>query len=67
MVPVNDPDRLAADILRYVKNETLRSRHGKAARQRVMKRFDLTSMVANYEGVYDRLLVGQNQAKVGCQ
>jgi sugar transferase (PEP-CTERM/EpsH1 system associated) len=47
---------LDAALLRYVRNPTLRSDHGAAARARVCKDFSLEAMIARYCALYDQMM-----------
>jgi sugar transferase (PEP-CTERM/EpsH1 system associated) len=51
-----DPDGLAQALARYAAEPELRSRHGRAARERVLERFSLEAMVRRYADFYDELL-----------
>ena len=56
LVSPDDPDDMAAALLRYVEDEALLARHGRAARDRAEARFSLAAMVAAYDGLYHDLL-----------
>jgi sugar transferase (PEP-CTERM/EpsH1 system associated) len=51
-----DPDGLAQALSRYASEPELRSRHGRAARGRVLECFSLEAMVCRYADFYDELL-----------
>jgi glycosyltransferase involved in cell wall biosynthesis len=51
-----DRDGLAQALARYASEPELRSRHGRAARERVLERFSLKAMVCRYADFYDELL-----------
>jgi len=59
LVPRADPKAMAEALLRYLDDDTLRSRHGTAARQRAVERLSIDVMVRNYQDVYDECLVGK--------
>ena len=50
-----DPGAMAGALLSYIEDDTLRARHGAAARRRVEKHFSLHGMVNRYLEVYDEL------------
>ena len=50
-----DAAALAKLLLEYALDPALRAAHSRAARQRAVERFSLTTMVARYEAIYDRL------------
>ncbi|WP_022948483.1 TIGR03088 family PEP-CTERM/XrtA system glycosyltransferase [Methylohalobius crimeensis] len=56
LVPVADPDAMAAVLVRYVESETLRSQCGEAGLQRVQADFSLAAMVVQYQRIYDNCL-----------
>jgi glycosyltransferase involved in cell wall biosynthesis len=58
VVPPRDPAALAAAILRIVKDPTLASRFGAAARQRVEAEYSLKVCLEKYERLYRALLAG---------
>ena len=51
-VPPGDPDAIAAALDRLLADEALRSRLGRAARERVEERFTRERMLTEYESVY---------------
>jgi sugar transferase (PEP-CTERM/EpsH1 system associated) len=55
LVPRADPGAMADALLTYLDDDTLRARHGAAARCRVEKHFSIHGMVNQYLGVYDEL------------
>ena len=50
-----DSQELAQILLGYAMDEALRRRHGRAARERAVTRFDLQSMVSAYGAIYDEV------------
>jgi glycosyltransferase involved in cell wall biosynthesis len=52
LIPREDPDALAAAILRVAGDEALRRKLGKAARTTARARFSLTKMLDSYEEIY---------------
>jgi glycosyltransferase involved in cell wall biosynthesis len=44
----------------YVEQPDLRNKHGRAARERVEREFDIAEMVRSYQSVYDALLVSSH-------
>jgi len=59
LVPRADPQAMAEALLRYLDDDSLRSRHGKAARQRAVENFSIDGMVRNYQDVYDECRAGE--------
>lgn len=51
-----DEDALARILCNYVADPALRLTHARAARQRAVQRYSLSTMVSAYQGLYDRLL-----------
>lgn len=62
LVPPSDPAALAAALGRYVQDQDLRQRHGRAGRARVEAKFSLSAMVSAYTDLYDALLAGRRPA-----
>jgi glycosyltransferase involved in cell wall biosynthesis len=62
VVPPRDPAALAAAILRIVKDPTLASRFGAAARQRVEAEYSLKVCLEKYDRLYRALLAGVEPA-----
>lgn len=62
LISPNDPVALEAAIERYLSSPELIDLHGRAARERVVKVFSLTTMLQSYRQLYDRLL-GMSQAQ----
>ncbi len=56
LVPVEDPDALAAALARFAGDPELRRKLGEAGRQRVAKEFSFSEMTRKYEAIYDRLV-----------
>ena len=56
LVPRSDPDALAAAIRRYVDDPDLRRIHGAHARSRCETEFSISTMLRNYQNLYDELL-----------
>jgi sugar transferase (PEP-CTERM/EpsH1 system associated) len=56
LVQPDDPDSLAAAILRYVDNPELRRQHGAAGRAHAITKFSLDAMVEKYDKIYRALL-----------
>lgn len=50
-----DTSALSQLLLEYAVNPSLRQAHGQAARRIAVEQFSLTTMVARYEAVYDRV------------
>jgi sugar transferase (PEP-CTERM/EpsH1 system associated) len=55
LVGPGDSDSIADAILRYLNDENLRVKHGRAGRQTVLKHFSVQEMVQSYETVYRRV------------
>ncbi|HZV66935.1 MAG TPA: glycosyltransferase, partial [Telluria sp.] len=55
VVPVSDPAAMAEALARYVADPALAERHGAAGRERVLRKYNMTAMVAAYESLYDSL------------
>ena len=58
LVPPRDPKAMAARISQLLKDESLRSRMGRAARERAQERFTLERMIDGTVGVYRSLAAG---------
>jgi sugar transferase (PEP-CTERM/EpsH1 system associated) len=56
LVPSRDPDALAHGLVRLALDQDLAKRMGQAARLLAEEKFSMASMVATYQGLYDRLL-----------
>jgi glycosyltransferase involved in cell wall biosynthesis len=56
LVPTDDPDALASEIVRVLGSPNLAARIGAAARSRVQERYSVTRMLADYAALYDRCL-----------
>ncbi|MDH3994606.1 MAG: glycosyltransferase, partial [Gammaproteobacteria bacterium] len=56
-----DPGAMAETLLHYLEDDTLRDRHGAAARRRVEKNFSIHGMVNRYLEVYDELCRQQDK------
>lgn len=55
LVAASDPAALAAALEGYVLDPALAARHGSAGRERVLRNYSMTAMVAAYHGLYDTL------------
>ena len=55
LVKPGDSQSMAEAIVRYLQYPDLRTRHGEAGRQSVLKRFSIQAMVRSYEAVYRRV------------
>lgn len=56
LVPIEDPDALAAALVRIAENPDLRRTLGEAGRKRVEKEFTFVEMTRKYQAIYDRLV-----------
>jgi sugar transferase (PEP-CTERM/EpsH1 system associated) len=56
IVPADDPEALAAALLRMAEDPARAAALGRAGRERVEQRFSLPAMVGEYRGLYRRLL-----------
>jgi glycosyltransferase involved in cell wall biosynthesis len=56
LIPPADPDALAEKILILLKDQTLRTRMGAAARRRIETHFTLSQMIKKIEALYLKLL-----------
>lgn len=63
LVPANDAAALARALERYVRDAGLRERHGRRARTRVVERFGIERMIADYERLYTELLLRRRVMK----
>lgn len=64
LVPPSDPAAMAAEMIRYAGDRTLRRSHGAAGRTRVLAEFALEAMVEKYLDAYDGLLARRGRRKV---
>ncbi len=55
VIPVDDPDALVRALQSLVSDPALRARMGEAGRERAARDFSVTSMVAQYEALYDEI------------
>jgi sugar transferase (PEP-CTERM/EpsH1 system associated) len=55
VVPPSDAQAMAAALERYVRDPALAARHGAAGRERVLRKYNMTAMVAAYQSLYDDL------------
>lgn len=55
VVPPSDAPAMAAALERYVRDPALAARHGAAGRDRVLRKYNMTAMVAAYQSLYDDL------------
>ena len=58
VVPVSDPEGLAATMIRWMEDPTVAARCGQEARHTVEQHFRLDQMVAHYEALYAEILDG---------
>jgi len=56
LFPAGDADALASYLNEYLNDENRRCEHGKNARQGVIERFSIESMVSRYETVWRRVM-----------
>jgi glycosyltransferase involved in cell wall biosynthesis len=56
LVPIEDPDALAAALARLAEDPALRRTFGEAGRKRVEKEFTFVEMTRRYQAIYDRLV-----------
>jgi glycosyltransferase involved in cell wall biosynthesis len=56
LVPPSDPIGMADAIMQYSEDGFRRSRHGRAGREKVERRFSMGAMVDGYLRVYDSVL-----------
>ncbi|MFQ5785392.1 MAG: TIGR03088 family PEP-CTERM/XrtA system glycosyltransferase [Alphaproteobacteria bacterium] len=59
LAPPGDPAAFAGALRAYVADPALRRAHGRAARARIEREFDLDAMVARYLAVYDAVLAAK--------
>lgn len=55
VVPPSDAQAMAAALERYVLDPQMAARHGAAGRERVLRKYNMTAMVAAYQSLYDDL------------
>lgn len=60
LVPVGNPEAMAAAIIRYADDARLARAAGMAGRAAVELRFSMEAMVASYAALYDRLMAEAN-------
>jgi len=65
VIPQNDPQALGAAVVRLLKDRSLATRLGQAARARVVARYSLDAMVQRYAELYEGLLGATGRAGVG--
>jgi glycosyltransferase involved in cell wall biosynthesis len=65
LVPVRDPEALAAALRSYLVDPTLRARHGAAARARVLAEFDQRRLWAALHQAYSAALTGADRSPGG--
>ncbi len=65
VIPQNDPRALAAAVVRLLKDGSLATRLGQAARARVVARYSLDAMVQRYAELYEGLLTATGRAAAG--
>ncbi len=61
LVPPADVGAMTNALKMYVEQPELRSKHGRAARERIEREFDMAKMVRSYQSVYDALLTLDHQ------
>ncbi|HQC81679.1 MAG TPA: glycosyltransferase, partial [Accumulibacter sp.] len=57
LVPANDPESMARQIVAYALNPETARAAGRAGREAVERRFSLAAMTHSYRALYDRLRV----------
>ena len=65
LVPASDPVAMAEAIWKYATISEMSTRHGQAGRKKAETQFSLEKMVLNYLRVYDAVLKGRQQRKIG--
>jgi sugar transferase (PEP-CTERM/EpsH1 system associated) len=55
LVPPADPAAMAEALSAYVQAPELRTRHGVAGRERILRKYNMPAMVAAYQSMYDTL------------
>ena len=55
VVAPSDPAAMADALARYVADLALAKTHGRAGRERVLRHYNMTAMVAAYQSLYDSL------------
>ena len=55
VVPPSDPGAMAIALEAYARDLEHAARHGAAGRERVLRNYNMTAMVAAYQSLYDRL------------
>lgn len=63
LVRARDPVALAQCMGRYAEDTALRTRQGRAARQRILDEFSMQKMVSAYQNVYEQLLEQRGLAR----
>jgi glycosyltransferase involved in cell wall biosynthesis len=63
LVPPRDASALAASVARLLRDEALRERLGRNARERQRRRFDISSTVSELEDLYEQLYVWSGRAR----
>jgi glycosyltransferase involved in cell wall biosynthesis len=61
LVPPRDPDAMAAALAHYAASPALAHEHGRAGRERVLRHYNMTAMVAAYQALYDTLCERKKQ------
>ncbi len=63
LVPRANSSALAAALRAYIRDPSLRLRHGEAGRERCRREFSIAAMIGKYEAVYDELLSSRQALK----
>lgn len=61
LVPPADRTALAGALAQYVENIERRRKHGESAREKVISKLSLTSMIERYRDLYDRALAVEDR------
>ena len=63
LVPARDAAAMAAALAAYAADPELARRHGAAGRERVLRKYNMTAMVAAYQSLYDSLCERKNKLR----